>query len=76
LLDCVAGNIIKVDPLFVIGMEQKLEEFGTEAGGPANLARHPINTVRPRKGTVPVWDGKSHEAADARAQCVRLPLTG
>lgn len=35
--------------------EEELEEFGTEAGGPANLARRLADAVRRRKG-LPVED--------------------
>jgi len=40
----------QVDPFFVPTTEEELEEFGTEAGGPANLARRMIDAVRRRKG--------------------------
>lgn len=30
--------------------EEELEEYGTEAGGPANLARRLMDAVRRRKG--------------------------
>eukprot|EP00878_Enallax_costatus_P013632 GHUV01014254.1.p1 GENE.GHUV01014254.1~~GHUV01014254.1.p1 ORF type:complete len:573 (+),score=214.81 GHUV01014254.1:327-2045(+) len=41
---------LQVDPFFVPTTEEELEEFGTEAGGPANLARRLIDAVRRRKG--------------------------
>jgi ribosome assembly protein 1 len=40
----------QVDPFFVPTTEEELEEYGTEAGGPANLARRLIDAVRRRKG--------------------------
>lgn len=40
----------QVDPFFVPTTEEELEEFGSEAGGPANLARRLIDGVRRRKG--------------------------
>lgn len=42
--------LVQVDPFFVPTTEEELEEFGTEAGGPANLARRLIDAVRRRKG--------------------------
>lgn len=42
--------VLQVDPFFVPTTEEELEEFGTEAGGPANLARRLIDAVRRRKG--------------------------
>ncbi len=41
---------LQVDPFFVPTTEDELEEFGTEAGGPANLARRLMDAVRRRKG--------------------------
>jgi hypothetical protein len=41
---------LKVDPFFVPTTEEELEEFGTEMGGPANLARRLMDAVRRRKG--------------------------
>lgn len=42
--------VLQVDPFFVPTTEEELEEFGFEAGGPANLARRLIDAVRRRKG--------------------------
>lgn len=42
--------LTQVDPFFVPTTEEELEEYGTEAGGPANLARRLIDAVRRRKG--------------------------
>jgi hypothetical protein len=42
--------LLQVDPFFVPTTEEELEEFGTETGGPANLARRLIDAVRRRKG--------------------------
>ncbi|WIA32200.1 hypothetical protein OEZ86_003049 [Tetradesmus obliquus] len=41
---------LQVDPFFVPSTEEELEEYGSEAGGPANLARRLIDAVRRRKG--------------------------
>ena len=41
---------LPVDPFFVPTTEEELEEFGSEAGGPANLARRLVDAVRRRKG--------------------------
>jgi hypothetical protein len=55
-LPCIAAAAaatplpLQVDPFFVPTTEEELEEYGTEAGGPANLARRLIDAVRRRKG--------------------------
>lgn len=46
----VSRYVVQVDPFFVPTTDEELEEYGTEAGGPANLARRLIDAVRRRKG--------------------------